>query len=74
MARARQLLITSDHTVAEIAAAVGYPDPFYFSRQFSAVNGVSPANSGPACMRRLYSNKGRRPVSSPSQLSAHPGC
>jgi AraC family transcriptional regulator, arabinose operon regulatory protein len=28
--------------VAEIAAAVGYPDPFYFSRQFSAVNGVSP--------------------------------
>jgi AraC-like DNA-binding protein len=42
MARARQLLITSDHTVAEIAAAVGYPDPFYFSRQFSAVNGVSP--------------------------------
>lgn len=42
MARARQLLITSDHSVAEIAAAVGYPDPFYFSRQFSAVNGVSP--------------------------------
>ena len=42
MARARQLLITSDHTVAEIAAAVGYPDPFYFSRNFSAVNGVSP--------------------------------
>lgn len=42
MARARQLLITSDHTVAEIAAAVGYADPFYFSRQFSAVNGLSP--------------------------------
>jgi AraC family transcriptional regulator of arabinose operon len=42
MARARQLLITSDRTVAEIAAAVGYPDPFYFSRQFAAVNGVSP--------------------------------
>jgi AraC family transcriptional regulator of arabinose operon len=42
MARARQLLITSDHTVAEIAAAVGYPDPFYFSRHFGAVNGVSP--------------------------------
>jgi len=42
MARARQLLITGDHSVAEIAAAVGYSDPFYFSRQFSAVNGVSP--------------------------------
>lgn len=42
MARARQLLITSDHTVAEIAASLGYADPFYFSRQFRAVNGSSP--------------------------------
>jgi AraC-like DNA-binding protein len=42
MARARQLLILSDHTVAEIAAAVGYSDPFYFSRQFTAVHGVCP--------------------------------
>ena len=42
MARARQLLITSDHTVSEIATAVGYPDPFYFSRHFGVVNGVSP--------------------------------
>jgi AraC family transcriptional regulator of arabinose operon len=42
MARARQLLITSDHTVADIAASVGYLDPFYFSRQFTAVNGVCP--------------------------------
>jgi AraC-like DNA-binding protein len=42
MARSRQLLITSDYSVAEIAAAVGYRDPFYFSRQFSEVNGESP--------------------------------
>ena len=42
MARARQLLITSEHSVAEIAAEVGYSDPFYFSRQFHAVNSVSP--------------------------------
>ncbi|HET9647181.1 MAG TPA: AraC family transcriptional regulator [Microlunatus sp.] len=42
MARARQLLITSERSVAEIAAEVGYPDPFYFSRQFRAVNGVGP--------------------------------
>ena len=42
MARARQLLITSDHTVAEIAAEVGYPDAFYFSRLFHAVSGSSP--------------------------------
>ena len=42
MARARQLLIGSDHTVADIARSVGYPDPFYFSRQFSAVHGICP--------------------------------
>ena len=42
MARSRQLLITSEHSVAEIGAAVGYVDPFYFSRQFREVNGQSP--------------------------------
>lgn len=43
MARARQLLITSNDTIAEIAASVGYPDAFYFSRVFRTVNGVSPS-------------------------------
>ena len=42
MARARQLLITSELTVAEVAMDVGYEDPFYFSRQFHAVTGLSP--------------------------------
>jgi AraC-like DNA-binding protein len=42
MARSRQLLITSELSVAEIADAVGYADPFYFSRQFHAVTGLSP--------------------------------
>lgn len=42
MARSRELLITSGGSVAEIAAAVGYGDPYYFSRQFREVNGVSP--------------------------------
>lgn len=42
-ARARELLITTHHTIAEIARAVGYADAFYFSRQFRAVNGVSPS-------------------------------
>ncbi|MFJ2543539.1 helix-turn-helix domain-containing protein [Microbacterium sp. NPDC087589] len=42
-ARARELLITTDASVAEIGAAVGYSDTFYFSRQFRAVNGVSPS-------------------------------
>jgi len=42
IARARELLVTTDATVAEIAAAVGYSEAFYFSRQFRSVNGVSP--------------------------------
>jgi AraC family transcriptional regulator, arabinose operon regulatory protein len=41
-ARARELLLTTELGVAEIAAEVGYDDAFYFSRQFRAVNGVSP--------------------------------
>lgn len=43
-ARARELLITTDAPVAEIGEAVGYADAFYFSRQFRAVNGVSPTS------------------------------
>jgi len=42
MARARTLLITTDEPIAEVAIAVGYSDPFYFSRQFTAVHHVSP--------------------------------
>lgn len=41
-ARARELLLTTNRSVTEIAVDVGYADPFYFSRQFRAVNGVSP--------------------------------
>lgn len=42
MARARQLLITSNHSIAGIGSIVGYTDPFYFSRHFKTVNGVNP--------------------------------
>ncbi|MGA1836219.1 AraC family transcriptional regulator [Herbiconiux sp. 11R-BC] len=41
-ARARELLITTEASVADIAHTVGYTDPFYFSRQFRAINGTSP--------------------------------
>jgi AraC-like DNA-binding protein len=43
MSRARELLDTTDQAVAEIARALGYADPFYFSRQFRSVHGVSPS-------------------------------
>lgn len=44
MARARELLSTSDLTVSAVAAIVGYNDPFHFSRQFRRQNGCSPSD------------------------------
>jgi AraC family transcriptional regulator, arabinose operon regulatory protein len=37
-----QLLNGSDLTIKEIAVRLGYQDPFHFSRQFKAFQGVSP--------------------------------
>jgi len=42
MSRARELLDTTDQAIAEISRALGYADPFYFSRQFRSVHGTSP--------------------------------
>lgn len=44
MARARSLLVTTSLSIADIGAAVGYPDQFYFSRQFRRVHGCSPSD------------------------------
>ncbi|MGH2369317.1 MAG: helix-turn-helix domain-containing protein, partial [Chloroflexota bacterium] len=35
-------LAEGDAGVAQIAAAVGFPDPLYFSRAFKRAEGVSP--------------------------------
>jgi AraC-like DNA-binding protein len=40
--RACQLLQSSELSIKEIAVQVGYQDPFHFSRQFKAFQGVSP--------------------------------
>lgn len=42
MARACELLRTTDLSVSEIARSVGYSDAFYFSRQFRGVQACSP--------------------------------
>ncbi|MGP3963156.1 helix-turn-helix domain-containing protein [Nonomuraea sp. 3N208] len=42
MAQARNLLDTTDATIADIAREVGYPDPFYFSRHFRRMHEASP--------------------------------
>lgn len=41
--RARQLLLSTDLTVNEIADALGYQDVFFFSRQFKQKVGVPPS-------------------------------
>lgn len=43
IARASELLATTAMPVAEVARAVGYDDPFYFSRQFRSVHDCSPS-------------------------------
>lgn len=42
MEQAARALVETDRTVTEIAHAVGYDDPYHFSRVFRRVNGVSP--------------------------------
>lgn len=42
MARAAQLLTEGKQTVAAVGEAVGYDNPFYFSRMFRKHHGVSP--------------------------------
>ena len=40
--RACVMLARTDDSVASIGAAVGWPDPAYFSRRFRAIFGMSP--------------------------------
>jgi transcriptional regulator GlxA family with amidase domain len=42
MQRACQLLEATSLSVKEVAAELGYDDPFYFSRMFKSVNTVAP--------------------------------
>ena len=44
MEKARRLLDTTASSVKEVAAALGYDDPFYFSRVFKSVNQLAPSN------------------------------
>ena len=44
MQRARQLLETGPLQVKEVAAAVGYEDPFYFSRVFKSLYRLAPSH------------------------------
>ena len=43
MQKAKKLLLDSQLSIKEIAARVGYPDPFHFSQSFKNAVGMSPA-------------------------------
>jgi len=43
MTRAKTLLVRDDRPVSEVACAVGYQDPYYFSRLFKRYFGVAPS-------------------------------
>ncbi len=45
IARARQLLTGTDLPVQDIASAVGFPDPFNFSKRFHALVGMPPTGA-----------------------------
>ncbi|GAA0137527.1 bacillibactin transport transcriptional regulator Btr [Paenibacillus sp. YSY-4.3] len=42
MNKAKELLLTTDKSVRDVAAVVGYGDEFYFSRRFKDTSGYSP--------------------------------
>jgi AraC-like DNA-binding protein len=44
MAQGRRLLEETSMSVKDIASTLGYEDPFYFSRLFKSVNGLSPTD------------------------------
>jgi transcriptional regulator GlxA family with amidase domain len=79
MNHARDLLDSTRSSVKEIAATMGYDDPFYFSRVFKSVHQVAPAEyrrrNGPA-KPVMQSENGRsmRPLAfaSPPNLAKQP--
>jgi AraC-like DNA-binding protein len=44
MQRAARLLTATTMSVKEIATALGYDDPFYFSRLFKSIHGIAPSD------------------------------
>lgn len=40
--RAKQLLLTTNHSINKVSRMIGYSDPLYFSRVFKRIAGVSP--------------------------------
>lgn len=59
---ARQLLRDTDQPVAAIARRAGFPDPFYFSRVFTAVEGTAPSRYRAVAQEELSAGPGASPT------------
>jgi AraC-like DNA-binding protein len=59
MKRACQLLETTSLNVKETASVLGYEDPFYFSRLFKSVAGISPTDYRKAHQGETGLNRGQ---------------
>jgi len=76
MDRACHLLEGTSLTVKEVAAALGYEDPFYFSRVFKSINEVAPSRYRVVrpTFARAGSEAGFSPrLRAPANLSRRPG-
>ena len=76
MQQACRLFDSTSLNVKEVAAALGYDDPFYFSRTFKAVNRVAPSEyrAMPEKLKNSIRNaQPRRVFLRPRRSSDHPG-
>lgn len=64
MRKACALLDTTEFSVTEVATALGYEDPFYFSRVFKSVVGVSPSRY------RMFHRNGKEGPAGKTQLQS----
>jgi AraC-like DNA-binding protein len=62
MRQACRLLAATSMSVKEVAAVLGYDDPFYFSRLFKSVNGTPPTDYR---LRMEASEQGQNPGGGP---------
>jgi AraC family transcriptional regulator, arabinose operon regulatory protein len=69
MQHARRLLDSTTASVKEIAEALGYDDPFYFSRVFKAVHNLPPSHYRNARVNLGDEIEGSMPPMSRSSLS-----
>jgi AraC-like DNA-binding protein len=66
MQHARELLMGTSLNVKEVAAALGYEDPFYFSRVFKSVNQLAPSD-----YRTMQRAAGNGEIHAPVELQAN---